>query len=188
VVALAWKNTEVRGAAWIMIAGGRSVPLVCILLLFYWLPPMFSVDLPPLWCAVLAIGYVEACYLAVVLHSLWRVVEARHGEVAYVLGLPSRIWWTRVLLPQMSRFALPHFLNFLLYTLNSSALASFISVNDLTQTARIMATSTADPVAAYGVVYFAYLMLAAVLTFFGALFRSSLARNASFAVLDYRDA
>jgi polar amino acid transport system permease protein len=183
VPALAHRSAWARAPARVLIAAGRAVPLVCTLLLVYWVPPLLGFDLAPLWCAVLAIGTVEACYLAVILDGLRVTVQRRHGEVAYLLGLRPATWWGRVMLPQLLRLAVPHLLNALLYTLKSSALASFIAVQDLTHTAGIIATATADPVAAYAVVLFAYLTLAAGLTLLGVMGRAALARRAPFVVV-----
>ena len=183
VPALAHRHPLVRRSARFVVATGRAVPLVCLLLLAYWVPPLMGMELAPLWCAVLAIGVLEACYLAVILDGLRATVTARHGEVAYLLGLSRWAWWFRVMLPQVSRLAVPHLLNAMQYTLKSSALVSFIAVQDLTQTAHILATAMADPVPGYAVVLFAYLALAANLALLGLSVRAVLARRAPFAVV-----
>lgn len=170
------------------IAAGRAVPLVCALLLAYWVPPLLNLDVPALWCAVVAIGYVEACYLAAILHGLRRLVVGRYGEAAYMLGLRPGDWRRRILLPQLARLAMPHLSNFAVYTVKASALAWFVAVQDLTQVVRMISTATADPVVAYALLFASYLFAGGVLTFAGQLLEARLARGMPADAAGFRDA
>lgn len=177
-----------RQAAALSIAAGRAVPLVCVLLLAYWVPPLLGLDIPPLWCAVAAIGYVEGCYLAAILAGLRETVASRHREAAYMLGLRPKDWRRRILLPQIARLAMPHLTNFAVYTLKASALAWFISVQDLTQVVRVISTATADPLVAYALLFASYLFAGAVLTGAGQLIEARLARRMPAGAAGFRDA
>lgn len=170
------------------IAAGRAVPLVCSLLLAYWVPPLLGLDVPALWCAVLAIGFVEAGYLAAILDGLRQVVASRYRDAAYMLGLPPADWRRRILLPQVLRLAMPHLTNFAVYTIKASSLAWFISVQDLTQVVRVISTATADPVGAYAILFATYLLAGAILTFAGQALEARLARSMPVEAAGFRDA
>lgn len=136
----------------------RGTPLLVQLFLIYYGAAQFAgLRASPLWpllrepfaCAILAFALNTAAYTAEILHGV--IVTAPPGErdAALALGLRPAAAWAAVLVPSAARRALPAYGNEILFTLHGTALASTVTLLDLTGAARLVGAKTLAPMAAF---------------------------------------
>ncbi len=130
------------------LAGGyvtvfRVIPeAVLIFWMFYCLPPLTGYQVSGLWSGSLALALVAGAYLAEIFRAGIQSVPSGQWEAAKALALPPRITWTRVVVPQAMRLALPPFVNFLTELLKGTTLLATIGVADLALQAYVLGSQT----------------------------------------------
>jgi His/Glu/Gln/Arg/opine family amino acid ABC transporter permease subunit len=137
----------------------RGTPmLVQLFLLYYGLSQFESVKESvlwkgflesPFWCAVIAISFNSAAYMAEILVGGIRAVPRGQIEAGLAVGMSARILFWRITLPQAIRIALPNYSNEVIFLVKSSALASTITLMDLTGVTRTLVSKTYMPVPMY---------------------------------------
>jgi putative lysine/arginine/ornithine/histidine/octopine transport system permease protein len=145
----------------------RGTPLLVQLFLVYYGLGQFSfvrdsVLWPflrePYWCAVLTMGLHTGAYIAEILRGAIQAVPAGEVEATRALGMSRVAAYRRIILPRAVRIALPAYGNEVILMLKGSALASTITLLDLTGMARTIIAKTYAPVdifLAAGVIYLA---------------------------------
>lgn len=130
------------------LAGGyvtvfRVIPeAVLIFWMFYCLPPLTGYQVSGLWSGSLALALVSGAYLAEIFRAGVESVPSGQWEAAKALALPRRVTWTRVVIPQALRLALPPFVNFLTELLKGTTLLATIGVADLALQAYVLGAQT----------------------------------------------
>ncbi len=110
----------------------------------------------PYWCAVITMTLHTTAYIAEILRGAIAAVPAGEVEAARALGMGRVLTYRRIILPRAARIALPAYGNEVIFMLKGSALASTITVLDLTGMARTVIARTYLPVdifVAAGVIY-----------------------------------
>ncbi|MGQ4273245.1 ABC transporter permease [Terrihabitans sp. B22-R8] len=145
----------------------RGTPLLVQLFLVYYGLGQFafvrdSVLWPflrePYWCAVLTMGMHTGAYIAEILRGAIQAVPVGEEEAARALGMSKVTMLRRIILPRAVRIALPAYGNEVILMLKGSALASTITLLDLTGMARTIIAKTYAPVdifLAAGAIYLA---------------------------------
>lgn len=120
----------------------RSVPdLVLMLLVFFGIQQLLNMvtdalgmaqfDLDPFVTGVLTIGFIYGAYFAETFRGAFLAVPKGQLEAGKAYGFtPMRIF-SRILFPQMMRFALPGIGNNWLVVLKATALVSIIGLSDI---------------------------------------------------------
>ncbi len=169
-----------RWVAWPALAYSgffRGTPLlVQIYLIYYGLAQFPAVRHSPAWlvlreawpCALLALTLNMTAYVAEPLRGGLLAVPAGEREAALAFGMGRLVTLRRIVLPRAIRLVLPALGNEALIQLKSTALASTITLLDLTGAARrLSATSySTEPLLIAGAIY---VVLSALL---GQLFRT----------------
>jgi arginine/ornithine transport system permease protein len=123
----------------------RGTPLlVQLFLIYYGLAQFEAVRESMLWsalrspwfCAVAAMAINTAAYTAEILHGAIKAVPAGEVEAARAFGMSRTRTFTRIVLPQAMRRALPAYSNEVVLMLQATALASVVTLHDLTGVAR----------------------------------------------------
>ena len=114
----------------------------------------------PLGCAILAVGLNSAAYMGALLRGALAEVPTGQTEAANVLGLSPWQTLTRVTLPQAYRFVLPVLGNEITLVMKASALASAVTVAEMTGAARALVARTYAPFEVFTVAGVFYLLLA----------------------------
>jgi polar amino acid transport system permease protein len=78
-----------------------------------------------------------------------RAVPRGQIEAGLAVGMSARILFWRITLPQAIRIALPNYSNEVIFLVKSSALASTITLMDLTGVTRTLVSKTYMPVPMY---------------------------------------
>jgi histidine transport system permease protein len=120
----------------------RAVPdLVLMLLLFYsiqiWLNNltdavgMDEIDIDPFVAGVITLGFIYGAYFTETFRGAFLAVPRGQIEAGFAYGMSARRVFTRILFPQMMRFALPGIGNNWQVLVKATALVSIIGLADV---------------------------------------------------------
>jgi His/Glu/Gln/Arg/opine family amino acid ABC transporter permease subunit len=133
----------------------RGTPLlVQIYLVYYGLGQVAWVQASALWvvlkepyaCALIAFSLNTAAYTAEILRGAIQAVPAGEIEAARAFGLSRGLLFRRIVLPRAFRLALPAYGNEIILMIKGSALASTVTILDLTGIARTIIARTFAPI------------------------------------------
>ncbi|MCW5251430.1 MULTISPECIES: amino acid ABC transporter permease [unclassified Streptomyces] len=151
----------VRGLTRAYVETFRSIPLPVLLAgLYFGLGPHFEkIGVSAFGLAVLGLVLNESAYLAEVYRSLIRSVRIGQWRAAASLGLTRLQALRHVIIPQVTGPAAPQTANGIIYIIKGSALASLITVPELTMYATRLVVETFQPLQVYLLVAVFYLAL-----------------------------
>ncbi len=115
------------------------------------------------WCALLVFALNTGAYTAEILRGAIQAVPHGEVEAARSIGMSRATVYRRILLPRAYRIALPAYGNEIILMLKGSALASTITLLDLTGMARTVIARTYLPVEIFFAAGCIYLALTFVL-------------------------
>jgi arginine/ornithine transport system permease protein len=150
----------------------RGTPLlVQLFLLYYGVAQFEAVRASPLWaalrspwfCAVAALAINTCAYTCEILHGAIQAVPGGEVEAARALGFSRTQVLTRIVLPQAMRRALPAYSNEVVLMLHATALASVVTLHDLTGVAREVNSVHYLPFEAFITAAVFYLLITVVL-------------------------
>lgn len=153
--ALISRKTWLRKSARVYSLVFRGTPLlVQLFLIYYGLGQSLLLRDSILWpllrepfvCAALALALNSAAYTSEIFRGSVKAIPLGQWEAAKVLGLSRSVTFTQVIAPQALRIAVPSYGNEAVMVIKSTALASTVSMMDLTGVAR---TIVADSYAPY---------------------------------------
>lgn len=110
------------------------------------------------WCAIIAFTLNTSAYTAEIFRGSIQSVPEGEVEAARAIGMSGIRLYRRIVLPRALRLALPAYSNEVILMLKGSALASTITLLDITGTARTIIAITYRPVEIFlaaGVIYLA---------------------------------
>lgn len=116
------------------------------------------------WCAVITFSLHTAAYIAEILRGAIQAVPGGEIEAARALGMVPRQVYARIILPRAVRIAIPAYGNEIILMLKASALASTITLMDLTGTARTIYAKNYLPVETFLTAGAFYMVLTYALT------------------------
>lgn len=115
------------------------------------------------WCAIIAFTLNTAGYTAEILRGAIQAVPEGEVEAAKAIGMDRKTRLRRVVLPRAFRIALPAYSNEVILMLKGSALASTITLLDLTGVARTLIAKTYMPIELFLTAGVFYLLITAVI-------------------------
>ena len=162
-----WLNGPVYGYVFFF----RGTPLLVQIFLVYYCLSQFEAVRQgllwpllrePYWCAIIAFSLNTAAYTTEIIRG--GILGVPHGEIeaARALGMSKFLLYRRIVLPGAFRLALPAYGNEIIFMLKGSALASTITLLDLTGVARTIIARTYMPIELFAMAGIIYL----ILTFF----------------------
>lgn len=158
-------NPVLRALPWAYIFFFRGTPLlVQIFLIYYGLSQFDAVResfLWPVlreayWCAIIAFTLNTAAYSAEIFRGGIQGVPLGEVEAAKAIGMTRWQALRRIVLPRAFRIALPAYGNEIIFMIKGSALASTITLMELTGVARALVARTYKPVEVFlaaGILY-----------------------------------
>jgi octopine/nopaline transport system permease protein len=158
---------SVRAIAWLYVQLFRSVPLLVLLFIVYYGVSQFeavrqSVFWPflrePFWCVLLALTVNTSPYAAEIIRGGLKSVSRGELEAASACGMSRVMRMRRIIAPLAMRQALPAYGNELIAMVKATALASLVTLMDVTGIATTIASQTYRPIEVYvsaGIIYFA---------------------------------
>jgi His/Glu/Gln/Arg/opine family amino acid ABC transporter permease subunit len=166
------RHWHVRALPYSYIFFFRGTPLlVQLFLVYYGMAQFESVrksDLwpylrDPYWCAVITMTLHTAAYIAEILRGAIQAVPPGEIEAARALGMSRAKAMLYIILPRAARIGLPAYSNEVILMLKASALASTVTLLELTGMARTIIARTYLPVEIFFAAGMFYLVIAFVL-------------------------
>jgi polar amino acid transport system permease protein len=166
------ENSWLRSLPVAYIVFFRGTPLlVQIFLIYYgasqfdmvkqsWLWPILR---EPYWCAIIAFSLNTAAYSAELIRGAIQAIPKGEIEVSKALGMSKPTMIRRIVMPRAFGIVFPAYSNELLLMLKGSALASTITLLDLTGMARTIIARTYTPLEMFFAAGMVYLLIAAVM-------------------------
>ena len=152
----------------------RGIPDLVLMLLVYFggqvfinqVAPMVGydeyIDINPFMAGVSTIGFIFGAYMTETFRGAILAVNKGQLEAGNAYGMSGIQVFTRILMPQMVRHALPGFGNVWLVMVKTTALVSIIGLDDMVRKAGLAAGATRLPFTFYAVVAFNYLVITTV--------------------------
>lgn len=171
-VARASQNFYVRALPYAYIFFFRGTPLLVQLFLVYYGMAQFEVVRKsalwpylrdPYWCAIITMTLHTAAYIAEIIRGAIQAVPPGEVEAARALGMSRAQTMLHIILPRAMRIGLPAYSNEVILMLKASALASTITLVELTGAARTVIARTYLPVEFFFAAGVIYLIIAFVL-------------------------
>jgi len=171
-IARASRHWYVRAIPYGYIFFFRGTPLLVQLFLVYYGVAQFeAVREGPLWpflreaywCAILTMTLHTAAYIAEILRGAIQAVPPGEVEAARALGMSRRQAMFYIILPRAARIGLPAYSNEVILMLKASALASTITLLELTGMARTIIARTYLPVEIFFAAGMFYLLISFIL-------------------------
>ena len=120
------------------------------------------IDINPFIAGVSTIGFIFGAYMTETFRGAILAVPRGQIEAAYAYGMTRLQMFTRILLPQMIRHAIPGFGNNWLVMVKTTALVSIIGLDDMVRKAALAAGATRMPFTFYVVVAINYLIITSI--------------------------
>ena len=148
----------------------RGTPLLIQIFLIYYGASQFEavrdsvlwvVLKEPYWCAIIAFTMNTAAYSAELFRGAIQAIPNGELEAADAFGMSWLLKTRRIVIPRAFGIALPAYGNEVVLMLKSSALASTITLLDLTGMARTIQARNYTPVELFTAAGFIYLLMAA---------------------------
>lgn len=117
----------------------------------------------PYWCAIITMTLHTAAYIAEIIRGAIQSVPPGEIEAARALGMSRTQTLLHIILPRAARIGLPAYSNEVILMLKASALASTITLLELTGMARTVIARTYLPVELFFAAGMLYLVIAFVL-------------------------
>lgn len=116
------------------------------------------------WCAIITFSLHTGAYITEILRGAMQTVPVGEIEAGRAVGLRTSQIYRRIILPRAVRFAIPAYGNELILMLKASALASTITLLDLTGMARTVYAKNYLPVETFLTAGAFYLVITYALT------------------------
>jgi arginine/ornithine transport system permease protein len=152
------RNPAVNLPAWLYTYVIRGTPmLVQLFLIYYGLAQFEAVRASVFWpwlssatfCACLAFAINTSAYTAEIIAGSLRATPAGEIEAAKAMGMSRAKMYRRILLPSALRRALPQYSNEVIMMLQTTSLASIVTLIDITGAARTVNAKYYLPFEAY---------------------------------------
>jgi len=171
-IARASRHWYVRALPYGYIFFFRGTPLLVQLFLVYYGVAQFDVVRQgplwpylrdPYWCAILTMTLHTAAYIAEILRGAIQAVPPGEIEAARALGMSRAQAMFYIILPRAARIGLPAYSNEVILMLKASALASTVTLLELTGMSRTIIARTYLPVEIFFAAGIFYLVIAYVM-------------------------
>ena len=150
--ALAWPY---RLYVWLI----RGTPYLSQLVIVYFGLPALGVTMSAVQATVVSLAFYSAAYFAELFRAGWASIPRGQLEAARAFGISRRATFRHIELPQAMAFTIPLLANQVILVIKESAVASVITVPELTMTASDIVSSTYTYIAPYAMLIVCYWLL-----------------------------
>lgn len=160
-------SRAVRVATRVYVEGFRGTSeVVQLFWIFFALPVLVGLQIVPIWAGILVIGLNHGAYGAEIVRGAVQSVPRAQIEGAVALSLSPMQRMRRVVLPQAVVEMIPPFNTLFIQLLKSTALLSFVSIDEITTLARerLIPNFNSQLLSVWLTVLVMYLLLALVIT------------------------
>ncbi|SAK48352.1 ABC transporter membrane protein [Caballeronia fortuita] len=137
----------------------RGTPYLSQLVIVYFGLPVLGVTLSAVQATILSLAFYSSAYFAELFRAAWASVPRGQLEAAAAFGVSRRDAFRSIELPQALAFAAPLIANQTILVIKESAVASIITVPELTMTASDIVASSYTYVGPYALLIACYWLL-----------------------------
>lgn len=154
----------VRVPCWAVVEVFRAIPVLMLMIVFFFLYGITHGSTGPFWCVVFALALYNGAVLAEVFRAGILAVPTGQSEAAYALGMRKSQVMNIVLLPQAVKIMIPAIISQCVVTLKDTSLGYAIAAPGLTAVARPIYLEFQNHVPIYMVIAGIYVVVNLVLT------------------------
>lgn len=155
----------------------RGTPLLVQIYFVFFALPQAGIILDPIPAGILALGFNYGAYMTEIFRAGIQAVPPSQTEAGRALGMPERLAFRRIVLPQAVRIVIPAIGNDFIAMIKDSALISTISVTELLWRATRVGRSERQVLAAIAIAAVVYWGLTIVFSFFQERLERRMARG-----------
>jgi His/Glu/Gln/Arg/opine family amino acid ABC transporter permease subunit len=153
-------NRLLSGAARTYINIARGTPLlVQLFLIYYVLPELAGIVIPAFQASVIGIGLYYAAYIAQTYRTGIESIDTGQREAAQAIGLTRKQWFPSIILPQAIPVIVPPTLNYLIWIVQDTSIASLVSAPELMLAAKEISAEYFTPFEIYVTAGAIYLLI-----------------------------
>jgi His/Glu/Gln/Arg/opine family amino acid ABC transporter permease subunit len=158
-IAVTSASNVLRTIATIYVDLFRNVPFIVQLFFFYYGLPELGIYIDAFTTGVIALSIAGGAFTSDVIRAGILAIDPGIIEAAQVSGLSKRVTFTRIVLPIALRTSVRPLGSVFINLILTSSILSTITLNELTGTAKIVASDTFRPFEVYCVLLVAYAAL-----------------------------
>jgi polar amino acid transport system permease protein len=157
----------------------RGTPLIVQIYIVYFALPQISPLLifPALVAGVLALGFNYGAYMTEIFRAGIQAVPRGQEEAARALGMPQRLAFRRIVLPQAVRIVTPAIGNEFIAMIKDSALVSLLGVQEVLWRAENAGRPTRHTLEAFIIAALVYWVLTIIFSYFQGRLEKRMARG-----------
>lgn len=145
----------------------RGTPILVQLLIAYFVPSSFGLNLSPMAAAALALTLNTSAFQGEIYRGGFESLPTGQKEAAKAVGMNDLSCFLYIQVPQVFRMVLPSLINEFILLLKASSLVSVIAVVDLTRRAQQVVSASQEPLIIYSVVAVIYIIINVVIVRLG---------------------
>lgn len=149
-----WRALRFVAGAWIQLV--QSIPLLMVLMLFYFGLNLFGLRTDAWTAAVIGFTLTTSVFLAEIWRGCVEAVPKGQWEAARALGFGFARTMRLIILPQALRMALPPTVGYAVQVVKGTSLAALIGFTELARAGTQMNTVTFQPLYVFGTVALMY--------------------------------
>jgi His/Glu/Gln/Arg/opine family amino acid ABC transporter permease subunit len=150
-------NILLRGLSGLYVEVIRGTPLLLQLVYIYYVLPSFGINLNAFVAAIVGLALNYTAYMSEVYRGGIIAVPRNQWEAAATVGLTRARAFRRIILPQALRIVTPALGNYFISLFKDTALASVVTVQELTFTGQIISARSYQYFTVYTLTAFLYL-------------------------------
>lgn len=171
------RNAYLNGLASLYVSFVRGTPLLVQIFLIFFALPQVGIRLDAVPAGIMALSFNYGAYMTEIFRAGIQAVPRGQTEAARALGMPERMLFRRIVLPQAFRIVIPAVGNDFIAMIKDSALVSTIAVQELLWHAQRAGTRTFHTLQAYLIAALVYWLLTIVFSFFQERLERRMARG-----------
>lgn len=137
----------------------RGTPYLSQLVIVYFGLPVIGVTMTAVQATIVSLAIYSAAYFAEIFRAGWASIPSGHMEAARAFGIDRWSAFRSIELPQAVAFVMPLLANQTILVIKESAVASIITVPELTMTASDIVSSTYTYIGPYAMLIICYWLL-----------------------------
>jgi polar amino acid transport system permease protein len=155
----------------------RGTPLLVQIYFIYFALPQAGIIIDAIPSGIIALGFNYGAYMTEIFRAGIQAVPRSQREAAQALGMPERLAFRRIVLPQAVRIVIPAIGNDFVAMIKDSALISTISVGELFWRAQRIGRSEHQVLASIALAALVYWGLTIIFSFFQERLEQRMARG-----------
>ena len=171
------RNAYLNSLASLYVSFVRGTPLLVQIFLIYFALPQVGIRFDSITAGIMALSFNYGAYMTEIFRAGIQAVPKGQAEAAQALGMPERLLFRRIVLPQAFRIVIPAIGNDFIAMIKDSALVSTIAVQELLWHAQRAGTQTFHTLQAYLIAALVYWLLTIIFSYFQERLERRMARG-----------